>query len=144
MKKNFSQKLDEVSKGFIEVINNLDESPCTVDYTDFDPEKTLSLMLTVVPGTPRVNEDICGGYEAEINFALYLRTVPETNDDRIEAVAVLSSIAEQLEQEENFPTIDNVEFWEVEKTSTPTLIARENDSVRIYQVQFTARFEIKQ
>jgi hypothetical protein len=141
---SITQTLENISLGFIAVINRFYETPAGgVSYQDFAQDATTALMLTQIAGQSKVDEDICGGYEVEQNFALYLRVCPESDSDRIEAVSILASIAEQLEQEEYFPSVDKVDFWEVKQTSTPTLIARENDAVRIYQVMFTARFEIQ-
>ncbi len=116
--------------------------PCEVGYQDLAEESTVALAITALAGAPKAESDICGGYDCEQGYAVYLRLAPETDDERIDAEGFLNDLLRWLEDDRNYPKLSTVKVWDIEQTSTPSLISRENDGVRIYQALFAARYEI--
>lgn len=134
---------EQLARAIQAKIGEYGELPCDIDYQDLNPDETVAMAINALSNAPKIERDITGEYSCEQSYSVYLRTAPESDDERIDAEGLLNDIMTWLEQEENYPTLKNIDVWDIEQTSTPTLYIREADGVRIYQTIFVVRYDYK-
>lgn len=63
------------------------------------------ISVLTVPGAKYVSHDIAGGFTAQVSFQIGYKSFPTTNEQRINAQAVVDSIMDWLEDVENLPKL---------------------------------------
>lgn len=139
---NEALKIGLVTEALYKKIAKYDKLPAELLYQDFNDEESVAIMLAALSGTPQGERDILGNFTGVQSYALYLRTVPESDGERINAETLLNDIARWLEQEENYPSIDGIDIYEIEQTQSAAIIER-TDGQRTYQTIIQVSFELE-
>lgn len=135
---------ESIARAVVELVNGYKNKPCNCEYQHLG-DKAYNLSLASMTTAPRQTVDITGGYTGEFPFALYLRTIPEDNRDRLDCEQFLSELAAYLEHNYDAITLaDGREIEEIEQTSTPALVGRTDDGVCDYQVILSLRYTANQ
>lgn len=142
--RGFAVERESIARAIVELVNKREGLPCRCEYQKLD-DAVYSLSLTSLSGTPRVEEDVTGGYTGEFPFALYLRATPDDSKDRLDCEQFLSELAAYLERHFREIKLDSGrEIEEIEQTQTATLISRTEDGANDYQVILTLRYSAKE
>lgn len=98
--------------------------------------------ISTVQAAHITRTDILGGYEAQYQFMVLLRTTPENNDERIQADEDLNNIAEWMRENSPVPLPEGLHFRKLRQDTNAALIARYDNGAEDHSINFTLFYEV--
>lgn len=134
----------QVVKSLLDYINSIEGLPAKVKL-EFLAEQPPAMMLRQMGGSTKTNEDILGNYEAQLPFALFIRTWGSNENDRIDGIAVLNDIGAYFDRQtlaKALPDLgDGKAMNSITMTSFPSLFSRNEDTTEDYQALYRLEYE---
>ena len=134
---------DQVSRALLIWLNQYPDKP--VNRIEFEfLGKQGGMSLSTVTAAYKTEEYITGAYDAQYQFAILYRSLPETSGDRLNAAEMLDTIGRWAESRTDLPPLgQNVTATKIERNSTGSMIARYDDGTEDYQILMNLLYEVK-
>lgn len=117
------------------------KTPYGVVEYEIHSKNSHGMVLTVIQSAYIVKQYICGGYTAELQFAIKYRVKPGNKiDERLQADELLNEVGEWATQ--NKPTIDGLSVRKVEVTARAALLAAYDDGDEDHQILMKLTYEV--
>lgn len=122
-----------------EWLNTYPDKPYKVDYEYLPKDK--GITLSTIQAAYKTKQYIDGTYEAQYQFYLILRVLPENADERLQATESLDAFGAWCEA--NMPQLgDNMTAKKVVCTNNSALYIRYENGVEDYQIALTLTYEV--
>lgn len=134
---------DQVSRSLLVWLNQYPDKP--VNRIEFEfLGKTSGMSLSTVTAAYKTEEYITGAYDAQYQFAILYRVVPEGSSDRLNAAEILDTLGRWAESRQDKPTLGlGMNVTSIERNSTASMIARYDDGTEDYQLLMNMNYEVK-
>ena len=153
-------ELEDIQKTMLALLNTFPELPEQVKkdgiYFEQLKQKNVSMCMSTLPNAIIKEKYIGGSYTAKYPFRLLLQTMSVTNNQRIDAQAILSKIGEWLEgmpivdskgnkyQMKEYPRMNNSRnITNIQRIGGAKIIERQPPNIEITEASFEALYHVR-
>ena len=129
----------QVIRGLLAWFNTNTNLPCKMDY-EYLPEED-GLSMATEQAAHKTRQYILGGYEAEYQFRIILRSFAENTDQRIGMDETLNAIGAWAEGTA-LPQFTGIKPLRIKRNTTSGIFARYEDGVEDHQISMTFLYEV--
>lgn len=137
------QEQDQVARALLAWLNQYPEKPVRrIEFECLPADKSGMALSTITAGY-KLAEYITGGYDAQYQFSILYRVLPETSGDRLDAAERLGRLGRWAEQRADLPPLGAGKVaTKVERSSPAALAARYEDDSEDYQILMQLLYEV--
>lgn len=129
----------EVTRAVLAWLNSYADKPAK--RVDFEYLAEKGLTLSTIQAAYKTKQYIDGSYQAQYQFNVVYRCVPENADERMAADETLDKMAEWCES--SLPALDGaLNALKVVCTNNSALITRYEDGTEDHQISMTLTYEV--
>lgn len=134
---------DQISRALLAWLNQSPNKPVGRIEFEYLPSDKAGMSLSTVTAAYKTAEYVDGSYDAQYQFAVLYRALPETSGDRLSVDETLNRLGLWAEEREDKPVLGvGKRVAAVERDSTATLIARYEDGSEDYQILMRLLYEV--
>ena len=131
---------EQIARAVRSWLNTYPDKPMRLVDVEFLGE-TSGLALETVQAAYKTRSYVTGGYQAQYQFAILYRTIPATNNERLEADEVLNDYA--VWAEANQPTLpESCRYVRLTRNTNAALLERQPNDAETHVIQFTLLYEV--
>ena len=131
---------DQIARSVRSWLNTYPDKPMRMVDVEYLGENS-GLALETVQAAYKTRTYITGGYQAQYQFSILYRTIPESANQRLEADEVLNNYAAWAEA--NPPTLPApCVFSRLTRNTNAALLERQPTDAETHQILFTLLYEV--
>ena len=131
----------EVCRSLIAWLSNYDDKPCArLDFEHLNERK--GLALSVIQGAYKTKRYIDGTYEAQLQFKIIYRDIPDGESARLDMDEVLNEYGSWAEIATPPILGDNINFKRLRRDTAAAMFARYENGAEDHQILMTLTYEV--
>ena len=136
---------EQIARAVRAWLNTYPDKPVSKVDVEFLGEAA-GLTISTVQAAYKTKSFICGGYQAQYQFAILYQTIPTTTGERLAADEILNNYALWAVQTaaEELPTRlpEQCKFKKLTRNTVAALLGRDATGAEVHQTTFTLLYEV--